>query len=365
MKNAFMLLIPSLLVSLTWDRPGFGQSRSAWQEKWEKVVEAARKEGQVVVAGGRGVVYDTFVKQFEQAYPEIRVKYTGLSGPELAPKLLMERRAGKYLWDVQLGSTVVAITSLKPAGAYEPVMPVLILPEVLDDSRWLGGLNTAFMDAEGKFVFSFQAHLTHQVLINREAVPEKELGATEQLTDPKWSGKISVSDPRVQGPGNGRLAFWMVAIGEGFVRKLLQQKLAVTRTGGHQLDWLLTGKYPISIGGEETDLAELQKRGAGKNILPLVPGSTTGSRLSSAFGNVMRMNRPPHPNAAIVFINWLLSRQGQTAWVRILGRNSRRLDVPNDPETAPKPSVKYYTIDSEERLHLRQRVAQIANEYIK
>jgi ABC-type Fe3+ transport system substrate-binding protein len=60
-----------------------------------------------------------------------------------------------------------------------------------------------------------------------------------------------------------------------------------------------------------------------------------GVNLSSAFGSLALMNRAPHPNAAKVFINWLLSRDGQTLFQKVMSqpgdaRNSRRADVPKD-----------------------------------
>jgi ABC-type Fe3+ transport system substrate-binding protein len=60
-----------------------------------------------------------------------------------------------------------------------------------------------------------------------------------------------------------------------------------------------------------------------------------GVNLSSAFGSLALMNRAPHPNAAKVFINWLLSPEGQTLFQRVISqpgdpRNSRRADVPKD-----------------------------------
>ena len=53
------------------------------------------------------------------------------------------------------------------------------------------------------------------------------------------------------------------------------------------------------------------------------------------FGAVALMDKAPHPNAAIVYLNWLLSKEGQTEYAKS-GRNSRRLDVPpSDPTRGP------------------------------
>jgi ABC-type Fe3+ transport system substrate-binding protein len=54
-----------------------------------------------------------------------------------------------------------------------------------------------------------------------------------------------------------------------------------------------------------------------------------GPSISAAFGQLALMNRAPHPNAAKVFVNWLLSREGQSAFQRIIStpgeaKNSRR-----------------------------------------
>ena len=53
------------------------------------------------------------------------------------------------------------------------------------------------------------------------------------------------------------------------------------------------------------------------------------------------MDHAPHPNAAKVYINWLLSKAGQADWVKT-GHNSRRLDVPHArPELFPLPGIPY------------------------
>jgi iron(III) transport system substrate-binding protein len=71
-----------------------------------------------------------------------------------------------------------------------------------------------------------------------------------------------------------------------------------------------------------------------------IGGSTT-----AGFGSLMLINRAPHPNAAKVFINWLLGKEGQTAFSKASGYPSRRMDAPTDhlPDYGlPKPGVKYW-----------------------
>jgi ABC-type Fe3+ transport system substrate-binding protein len=72
------------------------------------------------------------------------------------------------------------------------------------------------------------------------------------------------------------------------------------------------------------------------------------------------MKDAPHPNAATVYINWLLSPAGQTEWIKSR-RNSRRLDVPPGvPELMPKAGVSYGDVESEEQLPTRELVMSLA-----
>ena len=70
-----------------------------------------------------------------------------------------------------------------------------------------------------------------------------------------------------------------------------------------------------------------------------------GAYLSPGFGTAMFINRAPHPNAGKVFLNWLLTKDGQTAFSTGMGYVSRRVDVSTDhvpPYWVPKAGVKYW-----------------------
>ena len=72
------------------------------------------------------------------------------------------------------------------------------------------------------------------------------------------------------------------------------------------------------------------------------------------------MDRAPHPNAATVFLNWLLSREGQAAWQRAVPLPSRRTDISKnelDPFIVLKPGIEF--IDMEREKYIRtQRAAR-------
>lgn len=79
--------------------------------------------------------------------------------------------------------------------------------------------------------------------------------------------------------------------------------------------------------------------------------------MSSGPGSVALFNKAAHPNAARLYLNWLLSKEGQTEFSKGSGRPSLRLDVPRDHVTPlALPVEGFFKIDTEERLAERQKV---------
>jgi iron(III) transport system substrate-binding protein len=327
--------------------------------EWDQAVAAARREGTVVVAGPPGELYRQALLAFSEQFPGITVEYTSQSGRDLAPRIGAERAAGKYLWDVFIGGAGDGIFSLKPQVALDPLKAALLLPEVLDDGNWLGGFADGWMERD-ELVYGFQGDLSQHVLVNRAAVPESELSAVEQLLEPKWAGKVSLNDPRTPSAGSGIAGYWYLVKGEEWLRDLFRTDLTVTRDLRQQIEWLVRERYPIAIGGDVTMLQAFQSDGLGSQVKTLAPESQLGSRLTPGSGNLMVFNHAPHPNAAKVYINWLLSQAGQRRWVEITQRNSRRLDVPGPPETAPQRSSSYILFNKEEHQPYISRGMEIA-----
>ena len=86
--------------------------------------------------------------------------------------------------------------------------------------------------------------------------------------------------------------------------------------------------------------------------------------MSTGFGTVSMMDHAPHPNAAKLYINWLLSKAGQTDWGQT-GHNSRRLDVPHpDPASFPAAGAEYGADQSEAAIPSRDQAAALAKEFI-
>ena len=73
------------------------QPKPAWQQEWEKTLEAAKKEGQVVVYISG---YEAMLPDFEKEFPEIKLVAVPARGTQIVQRLTSERRGEKYLADV-------------------------------------------------------------------------------------------------------------------------------------------------------------------------------------------------------------------------------------------------------------------------
>jgi iron(III) transport system substrate-binding protein len=152
-------------------------------------------------------------------------------------------------------------------------------------------------------------------------------------------------DPRAGGAGLGMATFFQLAPGLG--REFLADLFAsavFTRDDRQLLDWIARGQYAIAVGPSDHIAVELKGRGVPLE-LPDPHGIQEGAYLTGASGGLSVFNRAPHPNATKVYLNWFLSREGQTAFSQAAGYPSRRLDVPTahlNPDTVPKPTGQYY-----------------------
>jgi iron(III) transport system substrate-binding protein len=337
---AIVILLPRLVLAAP-----------SWQAEWERVLQAAKQEGVVSLLGTTGVeVRDALTLPFQKAYG-IQVDYFGGSGSEQAARVSAERRAGKYAWDIFVGGTTTGFASMIPIKAFDPLDPALILPEVKDPKNWRGG-GIEFVDTGRQMVVMTPAHRVI-LIVNTAAVDPNSIKSYKELLNPKWKGQIAIDDPRRSGPGQACFTFFYLhpELGPDFIRALARQEPVVFRDPSQLVNLVGQGKYPILIGPRDTMLADALKRSLPINV---VNPSTVreGSDISSSSGNVAIFNRAPHPNAAKVYINWLLSKEGQSHHARALSTVSSRLDVPHDhaePWKVPQPgAIKTYAAEAME-----------------
>lgn len=325
-----MIRLVGLLVWL----PTVASAQANWQEEWEKTLRAAEQEAQLTLYGCC-YEYDRVIDGFKKKYPKIKVTTVLGSGNQLATRILAERRGDKYIPDVVSAGANTLHDALYKAQILAPIKPALILPGVLDRTKWYEGEHR-YIDPEQRYIFAFVANSqSGQVIYNIERVVPTEFKSYWDLVKPKWKGKIASLDPTSFGMGATLQFFYFhPELGPPFLKKLYgEMQVTVSRDPRQMTDWLSAGKFALCIrcnAGSEVGKAVQQKLPIG--YLDTEDWKEGGS--SSAAGGTLGIpTRGLHPNAAKVFINWFLSREGQTA-LQKLGRpdahNSRRIDIPKD-----------------------------------
>lgn len=328
--------------------------RADWEAEWNRVLAAAKQEGTVAVLGPAGAeVREALATPFQEKYG-ITVEFSGGSNRDIVPRLRAERDAGKFLWDVRVGGAIYE--GFIPLQALDPVPPALILPEVLEPRNWRSG-GVEYLDPE-KRVVVMTPFQRGTVFINPNLVKPGEIASYRDLLDPKWKGKIVIDDPRNTGPGEVTFAFMYLhpALGPDFVRALIGQEPVVMRDFQQEVNAVAQGNYPILIGTADFIVEARMRQGLPITIVE-PDDLKEGTDVHPANGQAALMNRAPHPNAAAVYLNWLLSKEGQTAFVKAAGYVSGRTDVPTDHAPAwrvPKANaVKTYSPETVELIRTK------------
>lgn len=322
-------------------------SKDNQQNEWEKTVSEAKKEGMVVLYGATGVAQarDPFIRAIKGKF-SISLEVTIAGGAQLTGKLVNERRAGLYTVDVYMGGAATILNDLVPRNVLDPIEPYLILQEVKDPSAWFGG-SLPFWEKQRVSLATLASIPSGHQAINTSLLRPDELTSYRDLLKPKLKGLISMSDPTTAGAGNAWFNLAIRLMGEDYLKELVKQDLIITRDFQLLSEWLARGKYAVAMGINPGGIRILIRDGA---PIAILPPFKEGVNIGPAGGIIAPVNKNPHPNATKVFINWVLSKEGQTVFSRSAGLASRRLDVPGDhlePWAVPDPKIKYLIQDEE------------------
>ena len=300
-----------------------------FEEEWEALKAAARAEGKMTLVTGNGSsrglafpIREIFGKQFG-----IDVTIHGGSGSQHALRIAAERAAGRFEVDiVNLGRNTVG-PRLGDVGFLKPIQEQLFHPDATDPSKWW--MNKLWWrepdGVESKYSVAISVTAWANPVnpdYNTDLVTEEDIAAINSafdFFDDKWKGKIIALSPLEAGSSGGLTDIYShPELGPEWIERFYSTDMEVTFVGDVRqiVDSLARGGHAFTFfaGGAGTDLMMLAQEG-----LPLARWEKNlkeGGRLSANAGWhwLGVMDRAPHPNAAKLFANWWLTKEGQTAY---------------------------------------------------
>jgi iron(III) transport system substrate-binding protein len=285
------------LAALTPFAAAMPASAQVSDAEWKKVVDGAKKEGKVVVYNGAvgTPVLPKVAAAFEAKYG-VRMELLEARASELRERIRTEQASGKILGDVSHnGSTTTALQLAE--GTFQPHGPLPnakrpIAPFAVDETRI------------PIYV------ITYGILVNTDMVkPADEPKTWQDLLNPRWKGKLLSDDMRALGGG---AVFFMVTTqkyGKEFHEKLAQQAPHMNRELRGNYPRIARGEYPVYFPFTLPDSLDLK----GLPVKAIMPPE--GSPYVRFDGTIFK--GAPHPNAARLFLDFLLSDEGQLLYANL------------------------------------------------
>ena len=272
----------------------------------QKIVEDAKKEGKLVFYTVLTLPdSQALLKGFQQKYPFMQFELFRLGAEKMRTKILTEARAGRHLFDVT-SMDVVETGVLQGQRIFAPFAA---------PSR--EAIPAGLRDEEGYWaaIYVRQFVLAYNTRLMSEKDTPKDW---PELLNPKWKGKIGMDQEETE---------WYAALSEywgrdkarKFLRGLAGQSPALHQ--GHTLIAKLTvaGEFPLSI-AHGSRVEQLKGEGAPIDWIDTVDPVVTSPSVISLAAHA------PHPNAARLFVEYVLSYEGQKL-VRDNFRVTARSDI--------------------------------------
>jgi iron(III) transport system substrate-binding protein len=303
----------------------------------KEILDGARKEGQLVFYSGIPIPdAQAILSALEKKYPFIKTTFYRATGPALVSRIQTEQRAGTHAWDV-MNSTGFEPYALLEQGYFAKY-------ESAERKQFPEG----HKDNDGMWATMYTTPMI--VSYNTKLASPADLPKDySDLLSPKWKGRLGMDSSDFEWYANLRKV-WGAEKAQKFLDGLKKQDVRLVQGRALLTGLLSGGEIAILVNNFLQNVIEAKRKGSPVEFLSLDP-------VISAAGLVGINRLAPHPNAAKLFVDFVLSREGQELIVKT-DRSSVRKDVAGNPLDLIK-NVRIVPSD----LSLGKNYVQIRDEY--
>lgn len=305
MKSKEMILkigLALLIILFSW----IGEARAQSNE----IIEAAKKEGELVFYSGIPVPdAKAILSAFEKKYPSIKTTHYRATGPALVSRIQTEQRAGRHIWDM-MNSTGFEPYALLEQGYFAKY-----------DSPERRFFPDGHKDTEGYWTTMYTTPMI--VSYNSRSVSSLEVPKNYlELLEPKWKGRMGLDSSDYEWYANIKKT-WGVETSRKFFEGLRMQGVRLVQGRALLTQLLGGGEVALLVNNFLQNAIEAKRKGSPVEMLALDP-------VISAAGLIGINKLAPHPNAARLFVDFILSKDGQELIVKT-DRSSVRKDIAGNP----------------------------------
>ena len=292
----------------------------------------ARAKGQsLVIATHPEDGYEQTIDEFRKLYPDINVQSSAAAAQPTAVRIVTEQKNGVYGFDSWWAPVANMVSTLVPAKAMAAIDDYMVRPEIRDAAAW-NAPEFLYPGGPGHFIFVHTYQQERSVFQNISVKGAKPFTKADDILDPVYRDNIALREPGGLNGGTLAMSGLLRENGIEFLRRLMfDQHPTVLNNPRQLMASVLNGDKAIVIGGSLDIFTQCQQSGACDKVKSLPIGKYVVSR------GVTILKNPPHPEATMVWINWLLGPEGQEAYVRTWAKYNRSGGASLRKDVAPAP----------------------------
>jgi iron(III) transport system substrate-binding protein len=324
----YLLIVVSLLIALLFLNKQVSAIDVDLDKKnsitLDELIAGAKKEGKIVFYSAHSpFVTELLLKRFSETYPFVKTDFVRGSGMVIGQRVYSEKSRGIENMDAVYSGAAELYPDWRKHGYLAR----------LDNLPEWGSIIDLAKGKDGRYV-SF-VFMTHVMAWNRKVYKDEEVPADLwEFTKPNWKNKTTSGDPATAGfalnwfsfasdirPQDPRSKGKSSGLGFKWMEAMYKNGHLLSGQMGGVIDAVVTGRRSILIQHWDQQVWEANKDGANLGWRYPIQGTIAQHSL------IALNSKSPHPYTARLFVNWLLSKEGQHVLVKEAGFNIVRKDM--------------------------------------